>query len=293
MTDLQTPPAPPAPPSPASAGGDSPSGPARRRPSATVIAILTVCAGGALIVGALGGALISGIRGATTGTDTLTADAAGIADIDVSVDRAQLEIVYGDVDRVELTVIGSPGDWRLTRDEDELSVRTDRGWWGDWSGGWFGPRGDRAVLTLPSAYADRALDASLSLSGGSLTTTGAFGDLDLDLSAGAIDVSGSARELDVDVSAGRATLDLSDVREGTVQVSAGEVSGELTGAAPRALDVEVSAGRVDLVLPDETYAVASDVSAGGFDNQLATSDSSTSRVTVSVSAGQVTLRPGS
>jgi len=287
MTDIQAPPAPPVPPvTPATVpptGGDRPP----RRASARVIAILTICAGAAVIVGAAAGAVVSGIRSAATGTDTLTADAAGIAALDIDIDRADFEVVYDRVDQAELTVVGAVGDWRMVRDDDELSVHTDRSWFS----GWFGGSGDRAVLTLPLSYADRTVDASLALAGGALRTTGAFGELDVDLAAGAIDVSGTADELDVDISAGRAAIDLADVAEGDVQVSAGELTGALTGTAPRALTIDVSAGRLDLTLPDEPYTVTSDVSAGGFDNRLETSATSSSRIAVSVSAGQVTLRP--
>ncbi|RLK52773.1 hypothetical protein [Microbacterium telephonicum] len=287
MTITMTPP--PLPPQPQPPQGPAPAGP--RRPSSTVVAVIAIALGAVLILGTVATSAFAAVRGGgAVRTQTFHVDADGISGYDVDVSAADLTIIYGDVEDAQLNVEGSPDDWRFERDEDELSIRTDRGWFGS---GWdfFGPEaGDRAVLTLPAALERYGLNTSLSLSAGSITADGSFGELEVDLSAGAIDLSGTAFELDVDVSAGRTSLDLAGVREADVQVSAGAVDGRLR-RAPDALTVDVSAGRVNLALPDETYAVTSDVSAGGFDNRLDTAATAPRTIAVSVSAGEVVLRP--
>jgi hypothetical protein len=282
MTTTMTPP--PVPPVPA---GDAPGSRPPRRGSARAVATVAIVAGSVLLAGAVTTSVVSSVRNAGVRAETLTADAAGVVDLQIDIAAADLTIAYADTDRAELAITGNPSDWRLDRVGDALTVRTDRGWWPSF-GGFDG--GDRAVLTLPESFSDREVDAALSLSAGSITADGVWRELDVDLSAGAIDVTGAADALDIDVSAGRTTVDLADVSTAIVGVSAGSVNGELTGAAPDDVQVDVSAGRVDLVLPDESYRVVSDVSAGSFDNRLDTSDSASRDVTVSVSAGNVTLR---
>ena len=133
-------------------------------------------------------------------------------------------------------------------------------------------------------------DADLSLSAGALRADGRYSSLDLDLSAGSMSVSGTAQSLDADVSAGRLVLDLDGVDEADLRLSAGAIGGELTGRAPQEVTVDVSAGRLELTLPDASYAVASDVSAGEFQNRLTVDAGSDHRVSVSVSAGFALLR---
>lgn len=291
LTPPPVPPQPPVPPVPPQgtygAPGTNPP-PAPRRASSRTVATIAIVVGSLIILGGLGSAVFSAMRASAVTSDTMTVDAAGVTGLDVDISAAELRVVYADIDAVQLEVTGNAGNWRLEREEDGVTVRTERGGWFDF----IGMRDmDRAVLTLPEAFANRAIDASLSLSAGSITTDGTFGDLDIDLSAGAITVTGSARELDVEVSAGRTVLDLADVRSGSIQVSAGDVEGRLTGSAPSEFGIEVSAGRVDLGLPDTTYTVSSDISAGNLDNALQTSTSASSRITVSISAGNVALRP--
>ena len=286
MSTTLTPPQPPAPPAPGPSGnGPQQDGP---RSSARVIAILAIVLGSVLIVGAVFSGAFSAVRAASQRTETLTltADATGIRSLDVDVAAADLTIVYGG-DTVSLDVQGGAADWRLGRDGDSVTVRTDRGWWGGWR--LFG-EGDVAVLTLPQSLASVALDADLSLSAGALRADGRYSSLDLDLSAGSMSVSGTAQSLDADVSAGRLVLDLDGVDEADLRLSAGAIGGELTGRAPQEVTVDVSAGRLELTLPDASYAVASDVSAGEFQNRLTVDAGSDHRVSVSVSAGFALLR---
>lgn len=264
-----------------------PTGP---RSSARVVAIVAICLGALLIVFTAASAAFSAVRAASVHTETLTADVAGVTGLDVDVSAGDLRIVYADVTEATLSVHGGGGaaSWQLGRDEEDLTVRTDRPWWG---GGWrlFGTI-DEATLTLPDRFSDAGLDASFDLSAGSITAAGAFGELDLDLSAGFIDVSGSAAELDATVAAGRASVDLAGVRTAQIELSAGSVEGRLTGTAPDELTAQIDAGRLDLRLPDGDYAVTSDVSAGSFDHSLNVDPASSHRVWVGLSAGSATLR---
>lgn len=258
----------------------------RPRSSARVIAVLAMVFGSLLIVGSLTIGAVSAARAASVRTDTLTADATGIRNLDVDVAAADLKIVYGG-DEASLTVTGVSSDWTLRRDGDSLVVRTDRDWWKGWS--LFGREADTATLTLPSSLEHTAVDADLSVSAGQLRADGTFGALSLSLSAGAMDVSGTAERLDVDASAGRLTFDLADTTEADLNLSAGAVTGSLSGSAPRTVTADVSAGRMDLTLPTGRYAVSSEASAGEFRNDLQVDSSSDHRVQVTVSAGVVRI----
>lgn len=259
--------------------------PGHPRASARIIALLAIVLGALLVLGTAVSAAFALARVSARTLQTMTTDATGIRGLDIDVSDAELRIVYAG-DEVTLEVYGNADDWRLERDEDELSVMTARGWFGS---AWFG-EGDRATLTLPASLERSALDADLSVSAGALFTSGSYGELDLDLSAGSLQVLGSARSLDAEVSAGRLTFDLADVSEAEVRLSAGAVEGALTGSAPAQVTADVSAGRLDLTLPEGTYAVESDLSVGKFENRLSVDPASARRVTVSVSAGFAVLR---
>jgi hypothetical protein len=156
--------------------------------------------------------------------------------------------------------------------------------------GWIFGGSGRATLTLPQALERTALDAQLSLAAGDLEATGNFGVLDIEMGAGDASVTGTARELSADVSAGRAVLELEGVRDAELTLSAGQLDARLTGDAPDQVQIDVSAGSLDLILPEGTYDVASNVSAGSVDNRLDTSSGAGPRVVVEVSAGHVVLR---
>jgi len=254
-----------------------------RRTSARVIAILAIVVGGILILGTVTAGVFSAVRAATLRTETFTADAAGIAALDIDISGASLTVEYGRT--AELTVDGAAGDWRFERDGDVLRVTNERSWWMGWR--WGGT--DEAVLTLPSALQRTAIDAELGVSGGVLHADGTYGDLDIELAAGSIELSGSARDLDVDASAGRTVFDLDGVDTADITLSAGAVTGTLTGSAPSEVTADVSAGRLQLTLPDSAYAIASDVSAGEFRHTLTEDPASPHRVSVQVSAGAAIL----
>ena len=144
------------------------------------------------------------------------------------------------------------------------------------------------MLRLPVAL--QGLDADVSLSAGEFVTDGEFGALDLSLAAGSFDVTGSAEALTADMSAGRGTLKLEDVGTAALTVSAGSMDARLTGARPDSIDMDVSAGSLRLTVPDGEYDVTSEVSAGGFDNELGSTPGASSTITVQVSAGEAVLR---
>ncbi|MGV9194296.1 DUF4097 family beta strand repeat-containing protein [Microbacterium sp. MC2] len=282
MSTTVTPPPPPAP-----AGAQPPQAP-QPRSTSRVIAILAICLGAVLVLGAITTAVFSTVRAAAVHTDSLTADSSGITGLDIDVDAAGFRLAYDDSDEATLEVTGGTGAsaWRVERTGDTLRVQSHRPWWGGW--GWWGSD-ERVTLTLPERYADEELDASFDLGAGSITADGTYGELELDLGAGSMDISGSAQRVDADVSAGRTTLDLGDVDTARLNVSAGDIDGELRGAL-RSLDLDVSAGRISLTVPDQVYALQQDVSAGDLTHDLDTSSSARSTITADVSAGSIHLR---
>jgi hypothetical protein len=284
-TTTPLPPVPPAPPLPPVAPP-----PPETRGASRVVAILTVALGCVVVLGALGTAIFSTVAAASVRTDTQTADVAGVESLKVAVDAASLRIEFADVTEATLEVTGGlgVGEWTLERQDDELTVATPHRFGPGWIFG-----GDvRATLTLPRELEGTDLDAALELSAGELTVDGSFGDLGIDVGAGTLTVDGAAQTLTADLSAGGADIDLADVAEATFMVSAGTVDARLTGTAPRTVTVDVSAGSLDLRLPEETYDVRSDVSAGDFENGLRTDADARNVVDVTVSAGTVTITEG-
>lgn len=283
MTTM-TPPAPEQPvqppaPAPASA---SPS------PAARAISIASMALGGVLILGAVTVTVVQTVFSASVsdGPSATSIAVGGVDELDVDVAAGTLRIEFADVDEAELDVRASAaaGRWSLTRDGDSLRVESPRLFGLGWL---FGGAGD-AVLRLPVEL--QGIDADLNLAAGDLRADGDFGELDLTVGAGRADLDATARSVSVDVSAGRADLTIDGAREGEFVVSAGEIVGELTGTAPQELEIEVSAGSLDLTVPEGDYDVRSDVSAGDFDNRIGSVPGSSRVVTVSVSAGNATLR---
>ncbi|MFJ4223472.1 DUF4097 family beta strand repeat-containing protein [Microbacterium sp. NPDC089695] len=285
--------APVSPPSPAAPSGDS----RGRGPGVTAVLVGTAVIGGIALIGAGGTAAVAAtgtiLAASSERSDSLqTTDADGVTSIDLDVDAGNMRIEFGDVDEAELSVANgrSPG-WTLDRQGDELVVRSPEFRWGWWFGGWFGDE-ESAVLTLPADLQQDALDATMNLDAGSLDVVGEFGALDITVNAGALDVEGAATSLAIDMSAGRADVVLDGVDDADLGVSAGDMNVELTGSAPTRTAVDVSAGSVDLTLPDTSYALSQDVSAGSLDPQIDQSSGSSRTIEVTLSAGSVTIRPG-
>jgi hypothetical protein len=278
MTTL-TPPTLPAP------SGSAPRPP--RRTGAVVVAGLTIALGGVLFLGAATSGALRTVTSSASASETLTLDVAGVTDLDIDASATDLRVVFADVDVASLTVDGGRTGWRFERDGDELQVESPpRGPFVLWFGG-----NGRTVLTLPEELS--GTDASLSLSAGSLTANGSFAELEVDVSSGDLRVSGDARSVTAEVSAGSADLRLADVSDAEFDLSAGGMTAELTGRAPRQVGIDVSAGSLELLLPAGDYDVRSDVSAGSLDNRLeSAAGGGSGTVEVHVSAGEVTLLPG-
>lgn len=267
---------------------DSPA-PAPQRARAGWITPVLVIVGSIALVVALASAVVAGIRMFTSGNTTSdTVSVQGISALDIDSSGAAFTLEYGNVAEARLDVQGATG-WTLDRRDETLVVRAPIRWFGGW---WL--RNDQHVtLTLPASLQSQGLDADLELSSGRLTASGDFGELTLKVNAGRADVTGSASELDVTVNAGLADLGLSDVSDAEFQINAGRIEARLTGSTPDAVHIDVNAGELILTVPDDTYNVSSNVSAGSFDgNGLQTASASRHTIDVNVSAGSAVVRPG-
>jgi len=263
-----------------------------RNPAGRVVAIIAIVAGALILVGALTTGIIGAIaRAAGPTDDRIVVDATGVDALDVDAAAGDVRVLFTDTDEavLDVTAGAGAGRWTLTREGDELVVRSPQRWFGGW---WFYDGPTRVVLELPENLQDDLLDARLTLSAGSLDVDGEFGTLDLEVNAGELTLSGSAADVTASVNAGRADLEIADVATADLDVSAGGLKAVFTGDAPEDVAIDVSAGSLDLAVPSGAYRVASDVSAGGLDNRLETSSQASRLITVSLSAGDVTLRSG-
>lgn len=291
---------PPSPPPAPAVGPTPPTGPAGPVPpdgpsqasAGRTIAILAAALGGLVAVVTIGGAAIATVDSANSDSVTRTLDVDGITELDIEAAAGTLDVAFGDVDEAVLDVSSGPGrgDWTFDSDGDTLTLATpDRGWFDNWWFGGWGGGATRATLTLPQSLEGR-LDAGFSLAAGRLTVTGEFGEVELDVAAGDLVIEGSADDLTADVSAGRAEVDLGGVTTADLTVQAGAMVADFTGTAPTTTVIDVSAGSLELTVPDGTYDVSVDSSAGNVRNDLETSTSSDNVIEVSISAGSVTLR---
>ncbi|KJL29998.1 DUF4097 family beta strand repeat-containing protein [Microbacterium oxydans] len=275
----------------------------RRTSGATAIMVVTAVVGGIALLGSGGAAAaaatgslfaptVDRVFGADHGDSLRSVDVAGIDGIDVDVDAGNMRIEFGDVDEAQLSVTNGRGaDWTFELDGGTLQVHSPDFRFGWWFGSWFGDD-ESAVLTLPESLRDSALDADLTLDAGSLDVVGDFGALDVDVNAGALDVQGAAERLGVEMSAGRADVLLDGVTEADLGVSAGNLTAELTGAAPTRTSIDVSAGSVDLTVPNVAYTIEQDISAGSLDAKVEQSEGARRTIEVTLAAGSVTVRPG-
>ena len=260
--------------------------------------MITAIVGGVLVLGAIGGATIAGIYALNSDSPSaqrLTADATDITALDIHVSAANFEVRFDslaspDADATLETTEGRQ-NWTLERRGDSLIVDTERSFF-DWGWNFFGGGADQhVVLTLPDSLRASLIDADLTLSAGSLRADGDFGELDLEVSAGSMRIDGSARDVQASVSAGEAHVKLADVSEFAFEVSAGDLTVDLSGTAPRLVHGSVSAGEAIIALPDEVYQVSTEASAGEIRNGLQTASNSPRVVKVEVSAGKITLQP--
>lgn len=267
--------------------------PPARTSGAAAITIVTAIVGGIALLGAGATGAAAAAADLDSSDSAQSIDVSGIESLDVDASAGDVRVEFGDVDQAELWVTGDHGPgWTLERDGDELIVRSPDRRFGWWLGGWFDDD-QLAVLTLPAALQGTGLDAALTLNAGSLDVSGEFGRLDLELAAGDLTVEGSAATLGVQVNAGGADVALDSVEAAEFGVSAGNLTVELTGRPPTETSIDVNAGELELTVPEARYDVTQSVSAGELDNGLDQSSDSRRTIDVSISAGTVTLRPGS
>ncbi len=296
MTNLTPPPGPPAappvppvPPVPPAPGTVETAPRPATSGASRVVAILAIVLGALVILGGAATAIAATVASGAVHTSTRTVDVTGVSELDLDVSAGSVSIEFTDVSQAELEVTSAAGAdrWRLERDGDELIVESPRRF-GPWFfDGWLFGRSE-AVLRLPASLQD--MDADLSLSAGDLTVGGEFRELDLDVSAGQATVTASARSVSVDVSAGGGRLELTDVATAEFMMSAGSLDVRMDGRQPDDVDVDVSAGSLDLTVPEGSYDVTSEVSAGQFDNRIGSTPGASSVIRVELSAGGVTLR---
>ncbi|RWR23286.1 hypothetical protein D8Y24_07150 [Agrococcus lahaulensis] len=259
------------------------------------LSVLLIVLGSLGAVYAIGGGVVRGVAAHAATSQSWTADADGVAALRIDTSAAAFQVRYADVDEATLDVTTDGGpvqQWRLERSGDALVVDADRRWRWFGFGIMFADRAgeERAVLTLPAALERDELDLEASVAAGSLEADGSWGAVVVDLSAGSAELAGTAASLDLDVSAGEARLDLADARTVDLQVSAGRIVGALTGDQPDAIVASASAGSVELAIPDGTYDVTEDASAGDATIDVTDEAGSASTIDVDVSAGSVTLR---
>lgn len=276
------------------------------------VAVAVGVLGGVLLLGTVSTAAVAGVVAAnydsTEKRQRLTESAEGIARIDVEASAAKFRIdcesalALGDDSAATtgegsfaLATSGSSREWRMVRHGDTLRVEPVKRWFGEFS--LFGSGDNRmqeVSLSLPESACDgsKPLDAEVDLGAGEMLVKGSYGVLDLSVGAGNARIEGTASNLELEVSAGEAVLDMSDVRAADLSVSAGKLWGTFSGTAPKQIDIEVSAGGAELRLPDEIYAVRSDVSAGDFENSLRTDQGPLKHeINVELSAGSLSLQP--
>ncbi|TAP28429.1 DUF4097 family beta strand repeat-containing protein [Arthrobacter sp. S41] len=247
---------------------------------------------GALVILTL---LISSARSAfatlSRENSTQSADIAGVTNLEISAGSGRFDLHFAKVQEATLEVDSSDSqEWQLKREGNKLSVDSPDSW-GDWC--FFGCSSyeNKAVLTLPESMNDGSMDAYFDLSSGELDAVGSYKNLEVEVGAGSLDLSGTAKNAKVQIGAGDAEVSLEDVEQADFDISAGQLQGTLSGKAPKQINAEVSAGSLELELPDVTYDLRQDVSAGDVSNKLATDMDSPNKISVNVSAGNATFHP--
>ena len=224
---------------------------------------------------------------------TQQVDTAGVTSLEIDASASDVSVSFGAVDQATLEVEGgATGRWQLARDEDELKVYRSGGFFGGCLF-WCNLERTSVSLTLPQELEARGIDTDARLSAGSLDLGGRFGEVDLDVSAGRANLDIESTKLEVEMSAGRLDGTARDVRKASFELSAGTAEVELAGDAPDQVEIGLSAGRLGLIVPDETYRIAEERSAGSLDQGLRTDPGSNRLISVEMSAGNVTLSPGS
>lgn len=255
------------------------------------VAILVTVLGVALILGLLVQGLAFGVHTAAgTDSSTQTADVDGVTSLDLDTSSGDLAVTFASVNEatLDITTTGasSDGDWSLEVDGDRLVVRQDNDWFWFWPN--FGSSRTTAELVLPDEL-EGVVSAQLSVSAGSMSLRGDLAEVEIDVAAGSLTFEGASTSLDAEVSAGDADVVTSGPETVDIRVSAGRLTGTITGEAPARTSVEVSAGNANLDLPDAEYAVTGGVSAGDRSIDVRTDPASPHQLHVEVSAGDAVI----
>jgi len=143
-------------------------------------------------------------------------------------------------------------------------------------------------LTHVNATVARGTEVAVTTSAGTVSVTGTTGGVDLRTSAGRVDVTDVAGPARLHSSAGAiaGTVNGGDVNAST---AAGSIALDVTGD-PGHLSATSRAGGVTLTVPDHTYAVDFDTSAGDVELDVRIDLDATRRITARSSAGDITIR---
>lgn len=275
MTSTHTMPLPPAAPSPKGNG----------KPLNIILAVL----GGLVILTVLIGTARSALGSLNRNHFTQTASTDGITSLDISASSGSFDLVFADTDQATLQGESTAGyNWELRREGNQLVVDSPNSW-GDFCLFGCGFEENQATLILPESLNNGTLEADFELSAGGFDAMGDFKDLDIEVGAGALDFTGAAENAQIRIGAGRADVALDNVSQAAFEVSAGRLTGTLTGEAPKNIEADVSAGSLDLELPRGSYDVRQNAEAGELRNSLATDPASPNKITIGISAGSAVL----
>jgi len=238
------------------------------------VAALVTLVGGIVIVSIIMQAALSGLTsGGGARSATYTASVDGVTAIAAEIAASDLVLTFDDVDEATLEVQArgwrADVEWLLEVDNGVLRVSDDRDLWWSWP---FGSSSTSAQLVLPQEL-EGDLTADIGVSAADVIIEGDFGDTRIRVSAGSLQMTGDVSSLDLDV-------------------SAGDASATITGEPPSSTTVDVSAGSAVIELPDGTYAVTGEASAGSRTIDVRTDPSSPNTLHVSVSAGDATVTYG-
>lgn len=207
-------------------------------------------------------------------------DASGTWEIDESFDSVVLDgdlvdvdIIYRDIDRSELTLRQGDSRARLDLDHEvrgdtlHVSLRHVREvgvpqWWP-----WLGARSPRLELALPASLeGDVAFAVSTDV--GDIRATGEFGGVTARSDVGDIELHGVAASVVVRTNTGDVDMTrFSTAGTMTAESRIGDVTIELD-ALPDGIDVDTDTGEVTVKLPDGRYAVSADTSIGDLELEV-------------------------
>ena len=214
----------------------------------------------------------------------IEAEVTDLAELDIDVAAAELQLVFADVDVAALDVDGPCAEgWTMVREGESLRVRSCEGP--------AKPRKpkDVVVLFLPKALEQMPPVLSLRLAASKFRGVGAFLALDAEISASEADFAVQATEARIACAASKVRVQLEDVGVADFSVAAGELSVWLKGGAPSLTTVDVAAGSASLIVPPVPYRVEKSVALGKAKIRVKEKASSPNVIEVSVGVGKVEI----